>query len=413
MNRDLADVWTDVRPGPQEPIRVLFVSHDSGMVGAQRTLLTLLSAIDRRICSPLLVAPYEGPMSSAAAESGIPVFVEHLVHWVPGWLVSSKRQRLGHLYRFFRNLHSRCRAIEMLIAEHEIDLVYTNTVTCVEGAIAAWRTRKPHVWHIHEPILRNSELTQLFPHRLYYAAIDFLSRSIIFPSLSLMDDYPQLSRRASVIYNGLPLPLARKRSAARAEVTNRLSVDAGAKLVAVVGALQPRKDHLTFLDAAKKVTQSIEDAVFLIIGSGFEIYTNLLQQRIRDLRLDSRARLLGWWQGDIHDLLAAIDVLVISSEQESFGLTAIEALAMETPVVATRCGGPEEIIEDGITGFLVPVKDSRAMADAIVKLLLEPKLASGLGISGRKRVIERFGVDRYVQGIQGIIQETAGFRRNR
>jgi glycosyltransferase involved in cell wall biosynthesis len=404
MSYDPAPVRSGPQTDPQGPIRVLFVSHDTNMFGAQRTLLTLLSAIDRRVCSPMLLVPYEGPMTRSATELGIPVFVERLVRWVPGVYVSPRGQRLRYLYRFLRTLNPRSRAIERLIAEHGIDLVYTNTVTCVEGAIAAWRTRKPHVWHIHEPILRNSELRPLLPYRLYSMAVDFLSEAIIFCSKALARDYQELSGKAFIVYNGLPFPSVRNRSAARAEVTRKLDIDAGAKLVAVVGGLQPRKDHLTFLAAAEQVARRVEDAAFLIVGTGFESYTDLIHQRVSALQLDSRVRLLGWWKGDIHDFLAAIDVLVISSEQESFGLTAIEALAMETPVVTTRCGGPEEIVADGATGLLVPVKDPRAMADAIMRLLMDPEFARRLGVMGRKYVSEHFGVDRYVQSIQQVIQ---------
>jgi len=411
MIGDLAEVRADYQPAPQEPIRVLFVSHDTGMWGAQRTLLTLLTAIDRRVCSPMLVVPYKGIMSRMVSELGIPVFVERMVHWVPSSIVSSKRQRLGHLYRFFRTLNSRCLAIERLISNHGIDLVYTNTITCVEGAIAAQRTRKPHIWHIHEPIFRNSELSPLLPYRLYFPAIEFLSKSIIFPSRALARDYPQLARRASIVYNGLPTSPLRDRFYAQKRVINDLDIDTGAKIVAVVGALHQRKDHLNFLAAAEKVARRVEKVVFLIVGSGFESYTTLLRQRIRDLRLDSKVRLLGWWQGDIHDLLAAIDVLVISSEQESFGLTAIEALSMETPVVATRCGGPEEILVDGETGLLVPVKDSCALADAIVRLLMDPELARRMGKKGRIHVSECFGVDRYVHGIQRVIQDAGSMKQ--
>jgi glycosyltransferase involved in cell wall biosynthesis len=404
MSYDPAPVRSRPQTDPQGPIRVLFVCHDANMFGAQRTLLTLLSAIDRRMCSPMLVIPYEGPMGRAAAELGIPVFVERLVHWVPDFRVSSMRKRLRYLNRFLWTLNARSRAIERVIAEHGIDLVYTNTVTCVEGAIAAWRTRTPHVWHIHEPILQNSELFPLLPYRLYSMAVDFLSEAIIFCSKALARDYQELSGKAFIIYNGLPLPSVRNRFAARANVTSKLDIDAGAKLVAVVGALQPRKDHLTFLAAVKQVTQRVEDAVFLIVGTGFESHTDLIRRRISDLQLDSRVKLLGWWQGDIHDLLAATDVLVISSEQESFGLTAIEALAMETPVVATRCGGPEEVVTDGATGLLVPVKDPRAMADAITRLLMDPEFSRRLGVTGREYVSEHFGVERYVRCIQRVIQ---------
>ena len=389
-----------------ESVRVLFVSHDAGLDGAQRTLLTLLSAIDRRVCSPLLLVPYDGPMNRAAAELGIPVFVERLVHWIPGFFVSSKRQRLRHLYLFFRSLRSRCRAIERLIVEQGVDLVYTNTVTCVEGAIAARRTRKPHVWHIHEHILGNGGIATLLPFRVYCTTIKFLSRAVIFCSRALASDYPQLSGKASIVYNGLPIPPLRDRIAVRAKVTNELGIVGGAKIVAMVGALHPGKDHETFLSSAEQVARSVEDVIFLIVGAGSERYTNAIRRRIRDLQLDSRVRLLGW-RDDILDLMAASDVLVVSSEKESFGLTAIEALAVETPVVSTRCGGPEEILEDGVTGLLVPVKDPRAMAEAIVRLLSDPVFARRMGASGRIHVSEHFGVDRYVQGIQRVIQEAS------
>ena len=393
-----------------EPVRVLFVSHDAGLDGAQRTLLTLLSAIDRRVCSPLLLVPYDGPMNRATAALGIPVFVERLIHWIPSSLVSTKPQRLRHLHLFFRSLRSRCRAIERLILEQGVDLVYTNTVTCVEGAIAARRTRKPHVWHIHEHISGNGGIATLLPFRVYCETIKFLSRNVIFCSRALASDYPRLSGKAFIVYNGLPLPPLRDRIAARAKVTNDLGIVGSAKIVSMVGALHPGKDHETFLSSAAQVARSIEDVNFLIVGTGSESYTNGIRQRIRDLQLESRVRLLGW-RDDIPDLMAASDVLVVSSEKESFGLTAIEALAVETPVVSTRCGGPEEILEDGVTGLLVPVKDPHAMGEAIVRLLSDPVVARRMGAGGRIHVSEHFGVDRYVQGIQRVLQEASSTYR--
>jgi glycosyltransferase involved in cell wall biosynthesis len=252
--------------------------------------------------------------------------------------------------------------------------------------------------------LRNSELAPLLPYDLYCAAIKYLSKYIIFCSRALAGDYPRLSKKACIVYNGLPFPTIRDRIAARAELRSELGIDANAKLVAVVGNLHSRKDHETFLAAAEQVAGSVEEVVFLIVGAGSDKQTNLIRQRIRDHQLDSSVRLLGW-RDNIHDLLAAIDVLVISSEQESFGLTAIEALAVETPVVSTRCGGPEELLEEDVTGLLVPVKDPRGLAEAIVRLLGDPKLSRRLGVSGRDHVVKHFGVDQYVQGIQRVLLE--------
>lgn len=399
-DRALRGSQTDSR----EPIRILFVSHDSGLWGAQRALLTLISAMDRRLFNPMLLIPYDGPMARLAAEVGVPVFVKRLVHWIPGPFVSTRKKRFRYFCRFIKTLNLRCKAIEKLIVEKKVDFVYTNTLTCVEGAIASRRTRRPHIWHIHEHILRNSELVRLLPNRLYSMFVDFLSGSVIFCSRALAKDYPELFNKAFIVYNGLLLPPVRDRDVARAELTNGLGIDADAKLVAVVGTLHSGKDYLTFLEAAKQVARRVEDAFFLVVGSGSEDYTNLIRQRVSDLQLNSRVRFLGW-RDDVQDILPAIDVLVISSEQESFGLTAIEALSVETPVVATRCGGPEEVVVDGDTGLLVPVKNSRAMADAIVRLLVDREFARRMGVRGRSHVSEHFGVERYIQRIQWIIQK--------
>ena len=118
-------------------------------------------------------------------------------------------------------------------------------------------------------------------------------------------------------------------------------------------------------------------------------------------------KLTGWWPEDKkNELLAGIDILVVSSEQESFGLTIIEALAMETPVVSTRCGGPEEIIKDGATGLLVKVKDNVDMAKAIIHLLNDPPFASNIGVAGRQDVLSRFSEKQYISGIQQVIEDT-------
>ena len=80
-------------------------------------------------------------------------------------------------------------------------------------------------------------------------------------------------------------------------------------------------------------------------------------------------------------------------------------MAVETPVVATRCGGPSEIIEDGSNGFLVDVKDALGMADAVLKLLADPAMRLEFGRSGRARVSSHFTEHQYVQGVQDVLLE--------
>jgi glycosyltransferase involved in cell wall biosynthesis len=345
---------------------------------------------------------------------GVTVWVRHLIPWLPGVQGVPPRRRFHHLVKSLRSLRARSWAIAHLILRNQIDLVYTNTVTCVEGAIAARMTGRPHVWHIHESILGNSDLMPILPFRLYSWSVGALSESIIFCSNILARSYPSLANKGTVVYNGLPFPALPERALAHDAIVEHFGIDRTRKLVAVVGALNPRKDHCTFLEAAQKVLQQTGNVAFLIVGSGSKSQTDLIRDKIISLGIASSVRLTGWWPEErVHDLLAAIDVLVISSEQEPFGLTAIEALAVETPVVSTRSGGPEEVIRDGLTGLLVPVHDPAAMADAILRLLQTPRLARELGNAGRQDVLARFGVDRFVNGIQEIMQQSAsGFENS-
>ena len=390
------------------PVRILFVSHNGGMAGAQQTLLTLLEGMDRKIFEPHLAVPYQGELAERVARLGIPVYVTQLQHWVPCVAGLSHQNRLRHLAKMLRHIHWRVHAITALIKRHRIDVVYTNTVTCIEGAVAARITQQPHIWHIHEPIGGNSELLPLLPVWLYTKIIRLLSKRVVFPSRALARDYPALRGKAAIVPNGLSLPPLIERDAARQEVGATLGLDPLHQRVAVVGAIQPRKDHATFLQAAKRILARKEKVDFLIVGSGSDFYTRELSERVKAMGLADRVTITGRWPLPIHTMMAAIDVLVISSEQESFGLTAIESLALETPVVSTLCGGPAEIIEPGVTGFLVNIKDDAAMADAVLSLLDDPVKAQKFGAEGKRQVGARYTQAHYVGGIQAALLEVCG-----
>lgn len=386
-------------------LRVLFISHDSALFGAQRMLLALLAGLEQARFSPYLLVPAQGDLVDAVNDLGVPVFERHLEHWVPCMNMMKGRGRLSCFTHMLRGLRARSWAIAALIERYKIDLVYTNTVTCIEGAVAARMTKKPHLWHIHEPVAGNSELLPLLPAFLYAPIIAGLSTRVVFPSHTVAADYPRLRERASIVYNGIQLPSRQNRMQVRDEVARRLATDPSQYWVAVVGAIQPRKDHRTFLAAAKNILQQRDDVHFIIVGAGAADLVRALRDQVDAMGLTDRVTLAGRWEGEIALFLAAIDVLVISSEQESFGLTAIESMAVETPVVATRCGGPSEIIEDGSNGFLVDVKDALGMADAVLKLLADPAMRLEFGRSGRARVSSHFTEHQYVQGVQDVLLE--------
>lgn len=127
------------------PVHILFISHDAALFGAQRMLLALLQGLDRVHFSPYLLVPGKGDLVDAVHDLGIPVFEKHLEHWAPCINMMKGRGRLSYLAHMLRGLRARSWAIARLIERHGIDLIYTNTVTCIEGAVAARMMKKPHL----------------------------------------------------------------------------------------------------------------------------------------------------------------------------------------------------------------------------------------------------------------------------
>jgi hypothetical protein len=126
---------------------------------------------------------------------------------------------------------------------------------------------------------------------------------------------------------------------------------------------------------------------------------SLLRTIMKEGSIGKHIRFLGV-RKDIWRILNEIDIYVVSSETESFGLTVVEAMAAGKPVIATRCGGPEEIIVQEKTGLLVPLNDSSAMAEAIISLVNDSKKRVGMGLSGKQRYEELFTAHTYCKAFE-------------
>jgi glycosyltransferase involved in cell wall biosynthesis len=184
-----------------------------------------------------------------------------------------------------------------------------------------------------------------------------------------------------------------------AEVRASLGVPATAPLVGILGALRMEKDHATFLRAAARVAAELPEARFLLVGDGPQ--RAALEALAQELNIAGRVLFAGD-RNDVADLLASLDVFVLSSSTESFPNAILEAMAMERAVVATRVGGIPELVEEGMTGFLVPVSDATAMAGRIAELLRDAALRRAMGRAGRERVEKEFTPQRMKQRLEEL-----------
>jgi glycosyltransferase involved in cell wall biosynthesis len=130
-------------------------------------------------------------------------------------------------------------------------------------------------------------------------------------------------------------------------------------------------------------------------------YVDGLRAQVAAAGLEDRVSWLGH-RDDVAELLRALDVLLLPSEEEPFGRALVEAMALEVPVLATRVGGPPEIVDDGVEGRLLDPADPPAWADAVIELAHDPGRARAMGLAGRARAEREFSIAGHVEQIVGL-----------
>jgi L-malate glycosyltransferase len=178
-----------------------------------------------------------------------------------------------------------------------------------------------------------------------------------------------------------------------------------APVVGNVAALVPHKGQRHLIEAARLVIQQMPDVRFVILGEG-EL-RDALERQVREYHLEKHVLLPGF-RADVLGCMKHFDLFVMSSVTEGLGTALLDAMACSRPIVATRTGGIPEVVEDGVTGTLVPPRDHPAMAQAILRLLKDAETRRQMGEAGLARVSARFTVERMVAETAAVYARVAG-----
>lgn len=180
-----------------------------------------------------------------------------------------------------------------------------------------------------------------------------------------------------------------------------------AQLVGIVGELKVLKGQRDFVLAAQTLAQKFPDARFVVVGKDNSMqqeFRRELKRLVKILNLEERFLWLNWVE-DTAPLLAALDVFVSASHTESFGLAMLEAMASGKAIVATETGGAKELIENGKTGKLVPIKEPVQLAEAIGEFLEDENQRQTLGKNARENAKERFNLEKMIDETEKLYEE--------
>jgi len=198
------------------------------------------------------------------------------------------------------------------------------------------------------------------------------------------------------IYNGIPI--SKKFISTLREKPKKLLM---------IGRLSSEKCFDIGFEALKILTEKYPDLFLTLVGGGF-LYEELSQKR-RALGLENVSHITGFVpHEEIESYIDDADIVLVTSEYESFCLVAVEAAMRGRPVIASGVYGLQEVIEDGVTGILIPPHDSYAVATAIEKLILNPNLASELGCAARKKALREFTVKKMTQSYIDLYYKMLG-----
>lgn len=387
-------------------MRVAFVSVSAALGGSEWVLLDLVTRAAGAGIEPLVVVPKAGPLLDELAARGVPAVVAP----APAALLEVSRTgaSIWSAMDLATGLWSWSRAIAGAVGK--VDVLYSNGF---KAHLACAAVRGPrHVWHLHE-----------FPPDKVGMALRALAGTLpdatIANSRAVADAwrFPRLPL-PTLVPNGVDLE--RFHPAARTGwIHQQLGLDPAARLIGMPAVFARWKGHLGVVDAFERGPARVTDDVHLVLVGG-PIYDTAAERGYAEelVRRVSRGSIGGAegaarpmhervhflkFQSEPWKLYPEFELVVhFSTRPEPFGRVILEAMASGVPVIAARAGGPTEIVDHGVNGWLIPPGDVPALATAMTKALEAD--AAGMGAAGRKAAEERFSVERYVEGIVSVLR---------
>jgi glycosyltransferase involved in cell wall biosynthesis len=358
--------------------RVLLVSPLARAGGAERVFAALVRNLPRHGCEPVVALLEHGPLADWLGSECEVIPARPL----DPLRIGSTAGTVERLRRLARRAGAGA-------------IVSSKTRGHLFGGCAAAAAGLPAVWWVHEMPPQGTLYRRGEPWRRYH--VEEVARRI--PAAHVVcgnESASALQRRRTpgrsvvTIRPGVPVDELAGRRGDGGAVRRRLG-HGGGPLVGIVGRFDPLKGHDTFVRAAELVARGRADARFAFVGGALLDGERELERRVRSRcdagALAGRVAFAGH-QDDPVPWLDALDIVVIASRSEGGPLVLGEAMALGKPVVATRVGAIGEVLEDGVSGLLVPPGDALAMAAAIRRLADDPAFAARLGRAARARANE-------------------------
>jgi glycosyltransferase involved in cell wall biosynthesis len=372
-------------------LSVMQVILNLDLAGAQEVVRTLVEYLQANGCNVTVCAFRDGPMRSEIEKAGARVEI-----------LRRPRYKVVFLPMFLAEMLRIRRELAQLIEAYRVDVVQTHILEVLDFLVLTLRyDTNLHVvlWTIHNVnFLPTVEHWLLSAKRFVYRLLYRLAAGKVDGFIAVSDEVCEslirqigpIGNKVTTIPNGVDVKRY-ERPENKAALCHQLDLEANSRLLATIGRLTAQKGHRYLINAATMILSTYPDTHFLFIGDG-ELRGEL-QSQVQECGLSRHVHFLGN-RNDVPDLLAAVDLFVLPSLWEGLSIALLEAMAAGKPIVATAVSGTTQVMIPGKTGLVVPPRDSRALADAVVQILSNPAQARAMGWKAKQHVVMNFSAQK-------------------
>ena len=364
---------------------ILFLHSSSELYGSDRSLLNLLKNLDRNEFDISVILPCDGPLVEEIKKlNDINIIIKELA------ILRRKNLNIKGIFKYLKDLVESVNFIKKIINKNNIDIVYTNTSVVFPGGLAAKLVGSKSVWHIRE-IISNK-----FERKVVSFIVNTFSDVIIANSRSTGEAITKNSNKLKIVYNAIETRPKYKKYKRTDDVI----------VIGMAGRINRWKGQKLFIDMAKDILEQTKNVKFKIAGDVYKGEGHILEDLklyVKESGVEKYIEFLGQ-VNNMDEFYNSIDIFILPSIQpEPFGLVVIEAMENELPVIATNHGGPTEIIDNGIDGYLVDYTNSKEMSRRTLELINDSKLREELGKKAKDKRNNMFNIERYVKDISQIL----------
>ena len=373
--------------------RILYLHSGAEMYGADQILLKIVSSIDKKEFKPIVILPNKGPLYDELIKRSIDCrIIEYPI-------IRRKYFNIKGIIEYFFSYKRSCKQILEIVKKESIDIVHANTLAVLEGTYLKRHSNIFYISHIHEML----EKPRIVAKFLYKRQLKYCDEMIVVSNAVKNHISKMVNKnigKIQVIHNGIED--YSKLQEKELKILKNNSIPKKSFVVAVIGRINAIKGQDHFIEAINYISKKNKEVYGLIIGDAFSGQEWRVEKLVNSInQLKNPNIIYTGFIKDIQKQYLNIDLLILPSVQnDSFPTVVLEAMSCGIPTVAYKCGGVEEMIKNGVNGYLIEQGNVEMLTKKINVLIENNNIYNSMVQKSMEIYKKQFNIDEFIKKIE-------------